>query len=107
MSRYDNLQANLVFLVDEGRKAFIDAETRMDKLVMHSKYLFAEDGVVRTACNTNINFDQHTDAGAGSKANRIVDALNDETTATKILPGCMDDLREAIEECEKIGRAHV
>lgn len=75
---YDNLQANLVFLVDEGRKAFLEAETRMDKLVMHSRYLFAEDGV----------------------ANRIVNALSDEATATKTLPGCMDDLREGIGECE-------
>jgi len=46
MSRYESLQANLVFLADTGRRTFIDAEQQMDKLAMHSRYLFSDTGVV-------------------------------------------------------------
>lgn len=45
-SRYESLQANLVFLADTGRKTFLETETRMDRLAMHSRYLFSETGAV-------------------------------------------------------------
>lgn len=46
ITRYESLQANLVFLADTGRRTFIEAEQQMDKLVMHSRYLFSDTGVV-------------------------------------------------------------
>lgn len=56
--RYESLQANLVYLVDIGRKTFIETESRMDKLVMHSRYLFSETGTVSfpfQACDTCVD----------------------------------------------------
>ncbi|KAL1630716.1 hypothetical protein SLS54_000587 [Diplodia seriata] len=76
--QYESLQANLVYLVDIGRKTFLETETRMDKLVMHSRYLFSETGTV----------------------NRIIDALNDEQGAQKTLPACMVTLKSTVGECE-------
>ncbi|KAF4540101.1 Ncu06413-like protein [Lasiodiplodia theobromae] len=76
--QYESLQANLVYLVDIGRKTFIETESRMDKLVMHSRYLFSETGTV----------------------NRIIDALNDEQGAKKTLPACMNTLKSTVGECE-------
>ncbi|OJD33904.1 ncu06413-like protein [Diplodia corticola] len=76
--QYESLQANLVYLVDIGRKTFLETETRMDKLVMHSRYLFSDTGTV----------------------NRIIDALNDEQGAQKTLPACMVTLKSTVGECE-------
>ncbi|KAL1637462.1 hypothetical protein SLS56_000600 [Neofusicoccum ribis] len=82
MVLYESLQANLVYLVDTGRKTFLETETRMDKLVMHSRYLFSETGA------------------ALGQVNKIIDALNDEASAQRTLPGCMDTLKSAVGECE-------
>jgi len=34
------------------------------------------------------------------EANRIIDALRDEASAPRMLEGCMEDLKEGIEDCE-------
>jgi len=60
MSRYESLQANLVFLADTGRRTFIEAEQQMDKLVMHSKYLFSDNGVVSLLGGCDFSVDVYT-----------------------------------------------
>lgn len=44
--RYTSLQANLMFLADTGRSAFLEAEGRMEVLRENSRYLFSETGPV-------------------------------------------------------------
>ncbi|KAH7057119.1 hypothetical protein B0J12DRAFT_774786 [Macrophomina phaseolina] len=87
-ARYESLQANLVFLADTGRKTFLETETRMDRLVMHSKYLFSETGATVTVPTDIV------------KVNRIVDALHDDANAKQTLPGCMSALQSTVGECE-------
>jgi hypothetical protein len=98
-SRYESLQANLVFLADTGRRAFIEAEQQMDKLVMHSKYLFSDTGVVSLLGVATLAL-MHILTLRYFEANRIVDALRDEASAPRTLEACMEDLKEGIEECE-------
>ncbi|KAF8846820.1 hypothetical protein BDZ45DRAFT_755587 [Acephala macrosclerotiorum] len=76
--RYTSLQANLMFLADTGRSAFLEAEGRMKVLKENSRYLFSETGPV----------------------NRIIDALSDEESAKRTLPSYMDILRRRVKECE-------
>jgi hypothetical protein len=53
-----------VFLVDTGRRTFIEAEQQMDKLVMHSGYLFSETGVVSLLGGCDFSIGVYTNVGA-------------------------------------------
>jgi hypothetical protein len=65
ISRYESLQANLVFLADTGRRTFIEAEQQMDKLVMHSTFLFSDTGVVSLlGVATLVSIDVYTNVDA-------------------------------------------
>ena len=99
MSRYESLQANLVFLADTGRRTFIEAEQQMDKLVVHSKYLFSDTGVVSLLGVATLVL-MYILTLRRVEVNRIIDALRDEASAPRTLEACMEDLKEGIEECE-------
>ena len=88
-----------MFLADTGRRTFIDAEQQMDKLVMHSKYLFSDTGVVSFIGDATLVL-MHVLTLRRFEANRIVDALRDEASAPRMLEGCMGDLKEGIADCE-------
>ena len=99
MSRYENLQANLVFLADTGRRTFIEAEQQMDKLVVHSKYLFSDTGVVSLLGVATLVL-MYVLTLRRFEVNRIIDALRDEASAPRTLEACMEELKEGIEACE-------
>jgi hypothetical protein len=88
-----------VFLVDTGRRTFTEAEQQMDKLVMHSGYLFSETGVVSLLGGATLVLVYILTLGR-FEVNRIIDALRDEASAPRTLEGCMEDLKEGIERCE-------
>ncbi|CZR69597.1 uncharacterized protein PAC_19497 [Phialocephala subalpina] len=81
--RYTSLQANLMFLADTGRSAFLEAEGRMEVLKENSRYLFSETGPWLT-----------------SKLNKIIDALSDEESAKRTLPRYLNTLTRRVKECE-------
>ncbi|MCJ1403032.1 hypothetical protein MMC11_006254 [Xylographa trunciseda] len=81
--KYKTLQANLTQLGNFGRSSFLEAERRMDKLMMHAKYMFGSRGV----------------------ANEIISLLCDEEAAKKGLHVQMLTLKKGADDCAKDAKA--